>query len=378
MSSPRIGSHHGQDARKTLGQSTPHVCHGAVVDCPRWYFSCRSGIPAGVSRHKETPPCHGAHPQRPIGICLLRCEQQQCHGFLSSWIETDPLRQVATPMTPETHYANSGDVNIAYQVIGNGPRDLILVPGWVSNIEVLWDEPIVARFLRRLTSFSRLILFDKRGTGLSDRLADLPDLETRMDDVRAVMDAVGSERAALCGYSEGGVMCMLFAATYPARTTALITIGTFARRTPCSGLPVGAHDGRSGALSRHDPEGMGRGGRARSIFAKPRPRRPGSAVVGSVPAHVGKPGRSPRDVPHEFRRRRPPRSAGHPCSLAGPQCRWRPGDAHRQCPAHGPADSRREARRASRHGPFAIWFRRGRDPRRDRGISYRRAPQLGA
>src|SRR4030095_12920472 len=124
----------------------------------------------------------------------------------------------------------SGDINIAYQVIGNGPRDLILVPGWVSNIEVLWDEPIVARFLRRLASFSRLILFDKRGTGLSDRLAGLPDLETRMDDVRAVMGAVGSERAALCGVSEGGVMCMLFAATYPARTTALITIGTFARR----------------------------------------------------------------------------------------------------------------------------------------------------
>jgi len=142
-------------------------------------------------------------------------------------------------MAPETRYAMSGDINIAYQVIGNGPRDLILVPGWVSNIEVLWDEPIVARFLRRLASFSRLILFDKRGTGLSDRLAGLPDLETRMDDVRAVMDAVGSERAALCGYSEGGVMCMLFAATYPARTTALITIGTFARRQLAPDYPWG-------------------------------------------------------------------------------------------------------------------------------------------
>ena len=131
-------------------------------------------------------------------------------------------------MTPETCYAKSGDVNIAYQVVGNGPRDLILVPGWMSNIEVFWEEPAVARFLRRLASFSRLILFDKRGTGLSDRIGDMPDLETRMDDVRAVMDAVGSERATLCGYSEGGVMCMLFAATYPARTTALITIGSFA------------------------------------------------------------------------------------------------------------------------------------------------------
>jgi pimeloyl-ACP methyl ester carboxylesterase len=142
-------------------------------------------------------------------------------------------------MTPETRYAKSGDVNIAYQVVGEGPRDLILVPGWMSNIEVFWDEPAVARFLRRLASFSRLILFDKRGTGLSDRLSDLPDLETRMDDVRAVMDAVGSERATLCGYSEGGVMCMLFSATYPARTAALITIGSFARQKPGPGYPWG-------------------------------------------------------------------------------------------------------------------------------------------
>jgi pimeloyl-ACP methyl ester carboxylesterase len=135
-------------------------------------------------------------------------------------------------MTPETRYTRSGDTNIAYQVVGTGPRDLILVPGWVSNIEVFWEEPAVARFLGRLASFSRLILFDKRGTGLSDRLGELPTLETRMDDVRAVMDAVGSERAALCGYSEGGVMCALFAATYPARTSGLIMIGSYARLKP--------------------------------------------------------------------------------------------------------------------------------------------------
>jgi pimeloyl-ACP methyl ester carboxylesterase len=142
-------------------------------------------------------------------------------------------------MTPQTRYAKSGDVNIAYQVVGDGPRDLIVVPGWMSNIEVFWDEPAVARFLRRLASFSRLILFDKRGTGLSDRLSDLPDLETRMDDVRAVMDAVGSERATLCGYSEGGAMCMLFSATYPTRTTALITIGSFARQRDAPDYPWG-------------------------------------------------------------------------------------------------------------------------------------------
>jgi pimeloyl-ACP methyl ester carboxylesterase len=133
---------------------------------------------------------------------------------------------------PETQYARSGDLNIAYQVAGDGPVDLVYVPGWVSNIEMMWENPAMAHLLERLSSFSRLILFDKRGTGLSDRLAndELPLLEERMDDVRAVLEAVGSKRAALFGHSEGGSMCMLFAATYPERTTALITIGAFAKR----------------------------------------------------------------------------------------------------------------------------------------------------
>jgi pimeloyl-ACP methyl ester carboxylesterase/DNA-binding winged helix-turn-helix (wHTH) protein/class 3 adenylate cyclase len=136
------------------------------------------------------------------------------------------------PKRPETHYARSGDVNIAYQVVGDGPIDLVFVMGWVSHVEYFWAEPSFARFLSRLASFSRLILFDKRGTGLSDRvpLNQLPTLEQRMDDVRAVMDAVGSERAALCGISEGGPMCSLFAATYPEKTIALIMIGTYAKR----------------------------------------------------------------------------------------------------------------------------------------------------
>jgi class 3 adenylate cyclase len=135
-------------------------------------------------------------------------------------------------MTPETRYARSGDLNIAYQVVGEGPRDLLYVPGWVSNIELMWEEPALAHFLGRLASFSRLILFDKRGTGLSDRVSneELPTLEQRMDDVRAVLDAVGSERSALFGHSEGGNMCLLFAATYPERTIALITIGIYAKR----------------------------------------------------------------------------------------------------------------------------------------------------
>ncbi len=130
-------------------------------------------------------------------------------------------------MTPQTRYAKSGNVNIAYQVVGDGPRDLVLVPGWVSNMEVSWEEPTMARFLERLASFSRLILFDKRGTGLSDRISDMPNLEERMDDVRAVMNAVGSQQAALVGYSEGGPMCALFAATYPDRATALIMLGSY-------------------------------------------------------------------------------------------------------------------------------------------------------
>ena len=134
-------------------------------------------------------------------------------------------------LAPETRYAKSGEVNIAYQVVGDGPLDLVLVPGFVSHLENDWDEPRSAHFLERIASFSRLIRFDKRGTGLSDRPGGLPDLETRMDDVRAVIDAVGSTRVALFGYSEGGPMCCLFAATYPDRTTALVLYGTYAKRT---------------------------------------------------------------------------------------------------------------------------------------------------
>ena len=132
-------------------------------------------------------------------------------------------------MHRETKYAKSGDVHIAYQVVGNGPIDLIFVMGWVSHIEYMWKEPHFARFLERLASFSRLILLDKRGTGMSDRPGGLPTLEERMDDVRAVMDAAGSERAALFGVTEGGSMCALFAATYPERTRALVIDSGYAR-----------------------------------------------------------------------------------------------------------------------------------------------------
>jgi class 3 adenylate cyclase len=141
--------------------------------------------------------------------------------------------------TPKTRFTRSGDLHIAYQVFGDGPLDLVYVPGWISHLELAWEEPTVARFLRRLASFSRLILFDKRGTGLSDRVPNdkLPGLEERIDDLRAVMDAVGSERAAVFGFSEGGNLSATFAATYPERTTALIMFGTFAKRIWCPEYP---------------------------------------------------------------------------------------------------------------------------------------------
>ena len=140
---------------------------------------------------------------------------------------------------PETRYAKSGGLSIAYQVAGNGPIDLLLAPGWISNVELGWEHPRVARFYERLASFTRLILFDKRGTGLSDRVSDErpPTIEERTDDIRAVLDAVGSERAAIFGTSEGGNMSIVFAATYPGRTTALITHSVFAKRVWSADYP---------------------------------------------------------------------------------------------------------------------------------------------
>jgi pimeloyl-ACP methyl ester carboxylesterase/DNA-binding CsgD family transcriptional regulator len=137
-------------------------------------------------------------------------------------------------------YARSGDgVNIAYQVVGSGPIDLVLTFGWVSHLAYVWEQPAIARFLDRLASFTRLILYDKRGTGMSDRVYPLPSLEQRMDDVRAVMDAVGSERAAVFGISEGGVVSALFAATYPARTLAVIINGSYPSALSRPGYPWG-------------------------------------------------------------------------------------------------------------------------------------------
>ncbi|RWA66528.1 alpha/beta hydrolase [Mesorhizobium sp.] len=132
---------------------------------------------------------------------------------------------------PPTRYVKSAGVNIAYQVTGDGPVDVVYVPGWVSNLDLAWGSPRLAHVFKRIGSFSRLIRIDKRGTGLSDRNVGLPTLEERMEDVRAVLDATGSERTVLFASSEGGPMCMLFAATYPERTAALVLTGAYARGT---------------------------------------------------------------------------------------------------------------------------------------------------
>jgi len=141
---------------------------------------------------------------------------------------------------PDVQYAKSGEVNIAYQVSGEGPFDLVFVPGYVTHLELHWAIPSFAPFLERLSSFCRLIRFDKRVTGMSDRVSGAPTLETRMDDVRAVMDAVGSRRAAFYGLSEGAAMSLLFAATYPERTAALVVRSAFSAADVGAGLPVGS------------------------------------------------------------------------------------------------------------------------------------------
>ncbi|MDQ1456557.1 MAG: hypothetical protein QOH28_2177 [Actinomycetota bacterium] len=142
-------------------------------------------------------------------------------------------------LRPETKYAKSGPVSIAYQVSGDGAVDLVLVPGFVSHVEVAWEEPRLARFLTRLASFSRLIVFDKRGTGMSDPVASPPSMDERMDDIGAVMDAVGSARAAMFGISEGGTLSLLFADAYPDRTQALVLYGSWARRLSGPDYPYG-------------------------------------------------------------------------------------------------------------------------------------------
>src|SRR3954451_15652492 len=140
--------------------------------------------------------------------------------------------------TPETHYVKSDDLYIAYQVFGDGPFDLLFVPGFVSNVEAAWRSPDQSAFFRRLASFCRLILFDKRGTGMSDRGAQDFTLEQRMHDVQAILDAIGCKEAALFGVSEGGPMSLLYAATYPQRTSSLVIYGSYAKRSRLQTTPL--------------------------------------------------------------------------------------------------------------------------------------------
>src|SRR6185369_3611921 len=167
---------------------------------------------------------------------LIRTVHGRGYRFVGPAREEEPAPR---PKLPQVHYAVSDGLHIAYQVTGGGGRDIVLVPGFVSHLEFDWAEPRHAGFLDRLGTFGRLIRFDKRGTGMSDRPYDLPDLETRMHDVVVVMDAAGSERAVLCGYSEGGPMSILMAAMYPERVEALVLYGTYARRLTAEGYPWG-------------------------------------------------------------------------------------------------------------------------------------------
>ncbi len=159
-------------------------------------------------------------------------------------------------MEAAVRYARSGDVHIAYRVFGDGPRDIVLIPGTVSHLELYWAYPPNAYLLRRLTSFARVIVFDKRGQGLSDRVAD-QTLEERIGDVRAVMDAVGSQRATICGWSEGGAMSLMFAATYPERTSGVVLFGSFAsmQAEPWA-VPRDEFERFLGGLERHWGEGI--------------------------------------------------------------------------------------------------------------------------
>jgi pimeloyl-ACP methyl ester carboxylesterase/DNA-binding winged helix-turn-helix (wHTH) protein len=172
---------------------------------------------------------------------FIETAHRRGYRFIAHVTVLDGVAPATPAAAPKVCYARNGNVNIAYQVIGSGPMDIVFVMGWVSHLEYFWNEPSFASFLKRLSSMARLILFDKRGTGMSDPvpISELPTLDQRMEDVRAVMDAVGSTRAVLMGVSEGGPLCALFAATHPEQTTAIVMIGSYARRLRAPDYPWG-------------------------------------------------------------------------------------------------------------------------------------------
>ena len=186
-------------------------------------------------------------------------------------------------MPPETRYARSGDVSIAYQVFGDGPVRRRLRPAWDLHVELGWEVPSYRVLLEGIASFARLIFFDKRGTGMSDRVAGAPSLETRMDDLRAVMDAAGSERAAVIGWSEGVAMSPLFAATYPERAWALVLYGGCARELRAPDYPWGPSEAE--ALQMVEAERSRR--RAPGIQRRDRPFRDADRVTRKSPHSRG-------------------------------------------------------------------------------------------
>ena len=257
---------------------------------------------------------------------------------------------------PSTHYVKSDDVHIAYQVIGEGSFDLLFVPGFVSNVETIWQSPEQSAFFRRLASFSRLILFDKRGTGMSDRSSQIFTLEQRMHDVQAILDAVGSKRAALFGISEGGPMSLLYTATYPERTSALVLYGSYAKRSWAPDYPFGWKDEQWQVVLddiEHNwgsPQSLSIAMRAPSVAGDPACCGAHSVLL----PRGGEPGRSrcyPEDEP---RNRCTECFARHPCtnSHSASYCGAR--DRCGACSLHGSAHPRREAGRASRRRPSAL------------------------
>ena len=221
-----------------IGRALPAELRCLVMECLNKSAELRPDAATALSRLQEIQTKLNAESAAPTALPLATADDTS-HGstrILSVVASTEVQDSVC-----EVSYTRSGDVNIAWQAIGDGPIDLVFVMGWVSHLEWFWREPSFAAFLKRLSRFARVILFDKRGTGLSDKVPhnELPTLEQRMHDVRAVMQAAGSEKAVLCGISEGGPMCSLFAATYPQHTIALVMIGCYARRLKGDGYPFG-------------------------------------------------------------------------------------------------------------------------------------------
>jgi pimeloyl-ACP methyl ester carboxylesterase len=222
-----------------------------------------------------------------------------------------------------TRYARSGEAHIAYQTVGEGSLDLVLLPGAFSHVEHQWEEPSFDRFLRRLASFSRLIVLDVRGTGLSDRAPELPTLEEQIDDVLAVLDAVASERAALFGLSQGGGLATMFAATHPDRTTALVLFGAYARIMRTENYPFGRTPEEYEKLMLIADEGWGQRSVPATGRSDGRRRRVVQGVVGEARAAVRKPGSDPRFSPRTAGCRRAARASGDPGPHAGHSARGR-------------------------------------------------------